>query len=141
MNRNEPSSKHAVKGTHALSGIKVVDLTRVLGGPYATQILGDHGAEIIKVEAASGDEVRGWGPPFERDRSSSIAVILMCGSIASEPGCGGGPIQHLLCTAFWGALCTLVCGLVCVLAAHLPDIFLFLSQPSQRHLSYGEETE
>ena len=70
MNRNEPSSKHAVTGTHALSGIKVVDLTRVLGGPYATQILGDHGAEIIKVEAASGDEVRGWGPPFERDMAS-----------------------------------------------------------------------
>ena len=58
MNRNEPSSKHAVTGTPALSGIKVVDLTRVLGGPYATQILGDHGAEIIKVEAASGDEVQ-----------------------------------------------------------------------------------
>lgn len=39
----------------------MIDLTRVLGGPYATQILADHGAEIIKIEAASGDEVRGWG--------------------------------------------------------------------------------
>ena len=70
MNRNEPSLKHSGTGQHALSGIKVVDLTRVLGGPYATQILGDHGAEIIKVEAASGDEVREWGPPFERDMAS-----------------------------------------------------------------------
>ena len=54
----------------ALDGVKVIDLTRVLGGPYATQILADHGAEIIKIEAASGDEVRGWGPPFARDMAS-----------------------------------------------------------------------
>jgi len=57
-------------GQHALEGVKVIDLTRVLGGPYATQILADHGAEIIKIEAASGDEVRGWGPPFARDMAS-----------------------------------------------------------------------
>ncbi len=64
------TSKNPILGHHALSGVKVIDLTRVLGGPYATQILGDHGAEIIKIEAASGDEVRGWGPPFERDMAS-----------------------------------------------------------------------
>lgn len=50
--------------TGALAGLQVVDLSRVLGGPYCTQILGDHGAEVLKVEPPSGDETRAWGPPF-----------------------------------------------------------------------------
>lgn len=49
----------------ALAGIKVVDLTRVLAGPYATMILSDHGAEVIKVEPPQGDDTREWGPPFK----------------------------------------------------------------------------
>ena len=48
----------------ALHGLKVVDLTRVLGGPFAAQLLADHGANVIKVEPPQGDEVRDWGPPF-----------------------------------------------------------------------------
>jgi formyl-CoA transferase len=43
----------------------VIDLTRVLGGPYCTQILGDHVADVVKVEPPAGDETRGWGPPFK----------------------------------------------------------------------------
>jgi crotonobetainyl-CoA:carnitine CoA-transferase CaiB-like acyl-CoA transferase len=46
----------------ALAGLRVIDLTRVLGGPYCTQILGDHGAEIIKLEPPVGDETRQWAP-------------------------------------------------------------------------------
>jgi crotonobetainyl-CoA:carnitine CoA-transferase CaiB-like acyl-CoA transferase len=54
----------------ALAGIKVIDLSRVLGGPYCTQMLGDHGAEIIKIEPPQGDETRTWGPPFKDDAAS-----------------------------------------------------------------------
>ena len=41
---------------------KVIDLSRVLSGPLCAQILGDHGAEVIKIEPPSGDETRAWGP-------------------------------------------------------------------------------
>lgn len=52
-------------GLGPLHGIKILDLTRVLAGPFATQILGDMGADIVKVEAPhGGDETRHWGPPF-----------------------------------------------------------------------------
>lgn len=54
----------------SLDGIKVVDLSRVLGGPYCTQMLADHGAEVIKVEPPLGDETRSWGPPFNDELSA-----------------------------------------------------------------------
>ena len=56
--------------TGALAGCRVVDLSRVLGGPFCTQILGDHGADVLKLEPPAGDETRQWGPPFEEGLAS-----------------------------------------------------------------------
>ena len=59
-----------------LSDITVVDLTRVLSGPFCTQWLGDLGARIIKVEPPQGDEVRHWGPPFDANGTASYFLGL-----------------------------------------------------------------
>ncbi len=59
----------------ALHGIKVVDAARVLAGPFAGQILGDHGADVVKVEAPEGDECRGFGPPFVQGSSAYFNAV------------------------------------------------------------------
>ena len=62
-----------------LAGLKVVELARILAGPWAGQTLADLGAEVIKVEAPEGDDTRQWGPPFiERDGDRSASYFHSC---------------------------------------------------------------
>jgi crotonobetainyl-CoA:carnitine CoA-transferase CaiB-like acyl-CoA transferase len=59
-----------------LQGITVLDLTRVLSGPYCTMLLGDLGARVIKIEQPrKGDDTRGWGPPFQSGESAYFMSI------------------------------------------------------------------
>jgi crotonobetainyl-CoA:carnitine CoA-transferase CaiB-like acyl-CoA transferase len=68
---NDPSGSEA-----PLSGYRVLDLSRILAGPYCTMILGDQGADVIKVERpGTGDDTRTWGPPFAGGES---AYYLCC---------------------------------------------------------------
>ena len=62
-----------------LEGIKVVELARILAGPWTGQLLADLGAEVIKVESEKGDDTRAWGPPFiERANDTSAAYFHGC---------------------------------------------------------------
>ncbi len=63
--KNKPSKNYP------LAGIKVLELARVLAGPWVGQLLSDLGAEVVKVESPKGDETRTWGPPFIGKTSSS----------------------------------------------------------------------
>jgi formyl-CoA transferase len=66
----------------ALAGLKVIDLSRVLGGPFCTQILADHGADVLKIEPPQDDETRGWGPTFGAHGTASYFLGLSATSAA-----------------------------------------------------------
>ncbi|MDA0961955.1 MAG: CoA transferase, partial [Proteobacteria bacterium] len=65
--------------TAPLAGLKVIELARILAGPWASQTLSDLGAEVIKAESPAGDDTRAWGPPFvTRDDDVSAAYYHSC---------------------------------------------------------------
>ncbi len=97
-----PEGKALARSPGALAGLKVIDLTRVLGGPYCTMILSDHGADVIKIEPPQGDEVRDWGPPFQDGTASYfIGVNRNKRSLALDLGkpAGRAVLLRLLETA------------------------------------------
>lgn len=78
-----------------LNGLRVIDMSRILAGPWMGQAFADLGADVIKVEAPSGDDTRNWGPPFiERDGDTTAAYFYSCNrgkrsiciDLASEEG-------------------------------------------------------
>ncbi len=72
LSPNAPDTQH-----HMLKNVKVLDLSRVLAGPLCTMMLGDMGADVLKVERPEGgDETRGWGPPFDPDGESAYYLSI-----------------------------------------------------------------
>lgn len=64
---------------HPLEGVKVIELARILAGPWAGQTLSDLGAEVVKVESIEGDDTRRWGPPFvENGDDTSASYFHSC---------------------------------------------------------------
>jgi crotonobetainyl-CoA:carnitine CoA-transferase CaiB-like acyl-CoA transferase len=62
--------------TGALQGVRIVDFSRVLAGPYATMLLADLGADVVKIERpGAGDDTRAWGPPWVGEQSTYFAAV------------------------------------------------------------------
>ncbi|HEY3163582.1 MAG TPA: CoA transferase [Candidatus Limnocylindrales bacterium] len=91
-----------------LAGIRVIDCSTVLAGPYATMLLGDLGADVIKVEPPDGDSTRGWGPPWlgsDADGTQTAAYALAVNRnkrsirLDLRPAEGQGVLRRLLADA------------------------------------------
>src|SRR5215218_7055098 len=76
--RKVPFEERGRRAMLPLEGVKVLDLSRVLAGPYATMVLGDLGADVLKVEHPErGDDTRHWGPPFAGGEDSGESAYFL----------------------------------------------------------------
>lgn len=74
---NVLKSEFSTQPKGLLSDINVLDLSRVVAGPFCTMTLGDLGANVLKVESLDGDEARKWGPPFIKDSNDSYYFLAV----------------------------------------------------------------
>src|SRR5207247_10182331 len=85
-----------------LDGLRVIDLTRVVAGPFCTMMLGDMGAEVLKIEEPEhGDDSRGWGPFINGFGSFFLGLNRSKKSVALDLKSAGGPsaLRRLIATA------------------------------------------
>ena len=94
--KHHPDMGSQVPAPKPLAGVRALDLSRVLAGPWAGQMLADYGADVLKVERpGSGDDTRSWGPPWWGEGASRVAAYFICANrgkrsvaidLASEEG-------------------------------------------------------
>jgi crotonobetainyl-CoA:carnitine CoA-transferase CaiB-like acyl-CoA transferase len=95
-----PDEERGAFGPQPLAGLRVVDLSRVLAGPLCTMILGDLGADVIKVERPGvGDDTRTWGPPFVDGEAAYFLSLnrnkrSVTVDLSSEEGRSDDPDAH-----------------------------------------------
>jgi crotonobetainyl-CoA:carnitine CoA-transferase CaiB-like acyl-CoA transferase len=88
MSQNDDLKSETTQVKKLLDGIKVLDLSRILAGPWATQMLADYGAAVWKIEKPKvGDDTRTWGPPFQKVSDNKLSAYFMAANRGKQSLC------------------------------------------------------